>query len=278
MFRASIAVILSAWMFAAMPAAAQDRLAPLDIVQSGHSLTDSIIAPLADMIRAAVQRGGRLDAATIPGSPMDWRWANETVPDIRQAQVMDDYDVLVITERVSLSHTVPWHDSKRWALHWFTHAWENGARSVLYASWTDVVSGPEYENPYGDPEGHVPFRDRLPLELARWQAMLDHVNANRPAGSPAMTMIPGPQIMMRAYDDIAAGRAPGLSDIAELFADDIHLNPLGSYLIALGHFAVIFDADPRGLPAGVPAQGGPDAAQAAWMQALVWDVVRETRR
>ncbi|MFV0301488.1 MAG: hypothetical protein ACK5IP_11515, partial [Paracoccus sp. (in: a-proteobacteria)] len=43
--------------------------------------------------------------------------------------------------------------------------------------------------------------------------------------------------------------------------------------IALAHFAVIYNRDPRGLPHGVPAKGGTSPEQAAWMQDLVWRVV-----
>lgn len=253
---------------------------PQRIIQSGHSLTDGIIAPLARMIASAGYGRDVVDRATIPGSPMDWRWKNATDPDIRQPDVMGEYDLLVITERVSLSGTLRWHASDTWALHWFEHAHEYGAQgqgapTILYASWIDVTSGPQHPNPYNDPEGNVPFRDRLPLEQERWQYILDHVNANRPAGTPKMKMIPGPLIMAAAYDDITAGATPGLSDISDLFSDDIHVNDMGAYLIALAHFMVIYDADPRGLPHGVPSRGGPSKEQAAWMQDLVYRVVSD---
>ncbi|MFY9211269.1 MAG: hypothetical protein WAO69_09100 [Aestuariivita sp.] len=263
------------WVVTGAPTAASERLPALRVVQSGHSLTDTILAPLTLMVRATSMRGGRLDKATIPGSPMEWRWNNATSPDIRQPAVMAEYDVLAITERVALTTTLEPHESKIWALRWAEHAWAAGARSVLYASWVNVESGPGFDNDNNDPEGHLPFRDRLPLEMARWESIQAYVNDNRSPDMPEMTMIPGPLIMARAYDEIAAGRAPGLSDIRDLFADDIHLNEMGSYLIALGHFAVIYGGDLLGLPQGVPARGGPDKAQAEWMQRLVREVLAD---
>ena len=265
------------------PAGGQaERLPALRVVQSGHSLTDPIIAPLTRMVQATSIRGGALDKATIPGSPMDWRWANATRPDIRDPDVMAGYDVLAITERVPLSTTLEPHKSREWALRWYNHAWTHGnsgrgARSVLYASWVDINSGSGYDNRYNDPEGEIPFRDRLSIEMDRWDAILKHVNQNRPDSSPVMQMIPGPLIMARAYDEISAGRAPGLGGFDELFTDHIHLNAMGAYMIALAHYAVIYDADPRGLPHGVPARGGPSKEQAAWMQSLVWDVLGDYR-
>ena len=278
MLHALKSLILLCLLAIPQAAFAQDRLPTLNIVQSGHSLTDDIRAPLTQFVRAQAMRGGRLDKATLPGSPMDWRWRNATDPDIRQPGVMAQYDVLVLTERVPLSRTFGPHKSPDWALRWTEHAWTSGqVRTVLYASWVDWTSGPGAANPHSDPEGNVPFRDRLPLEMARWQQIQDHVNANLPAGAPSVPMIPGPLIMAAAYDEIAAGTAPGMGAISDLFADHIHLNPMGAYLIALAHFAVIYDADPRGLPHGVPARGGPDAQQAAWMQDLVWRVLQQTR-
>ena len=256
-------------------AAAQDRLPATRSVQSGHSLTDGIIAPLSQMIRATSIRGGALHKATIPGSPMDWRWSNATDPDIRRAEIMERYDVLVITERVPLSGTFDAHNSPEWASRWVNHAWSNGqARSVIYATWVETDSGPGADNPYNDPDRHLTFRARLPIEMKLWQTILDHANSERPDDAPEVALIPGPLMVAEAYDQIEAGRAPGLSEIEDLFLDTIHVNPLGAYLIALAHYAVIFDRDPRGLPHGVPARGGPTAEQAAWMQQLVWDVLQ----
>ncbi|MFX0543364.1 hypothetical protein ACEWPM_016865 [Roseovarius sp. S4756] len=210
---------------------------------------------------------------------MDWRWnhRNEYMPDARHD--IADYDLLVITERASLSNTVLWHDSENMALRWFTHAWTEGsdgagAETILYATWINNDSGPEFDNPYNDPEGHLTFRERLPLEMARWQAIADHVNANRPTGSPRMRVIPGPLIMAAVHDAIDTGQAPGLDRIEDLFSDTIHLNGQGAYLIALAHLDVIYGYDSRDLPSGLGRLEVPSPATAAWMKQLVHDVLR----
>jgi hypothetical protein len=100
------------------------------------------------------------------------------------------------------------------------------------------------------------------------------VNANRPAGSPRMRVIPGPKIMAAVYDAIAAGTAPGLKRMQDLFEDTIHPNAMGAYLIALAHYAVIYGRDPRALPNLRGEPGWPTAEQADWMKALIWDVLR----
>lgn len=256
---------------------AQERPLTLRVVQSGHSLTDSIMEPLQVMVANAGGRGATIDKSTRPGSPMDYRWDNSRQSIQTDARYnIDRYDTLVLTERVSLSGTMRWHNSTTEALRWFTHAWTqgndgNGAETILYATWVNIDSGPDFENPYDDDDGHIPFRDRLPREMAGWQEIQDYVNANRPANAPPMRMIPGPRLMAAIYDEIEAGRAPGLTNIADLFSDDIHLNELGGYYIALAHFAVIYDRDPRGLQ----NQAGVTPDQARWMQDLVAKVLSE---
>lgn len=266
------------------PAAAAAEGAPFDlrVIQSGHSLTDPIV-PMLNAFLAAVggpaRRPERIAKSTLPGAPMEITWKHEfhqTEPDARRD--IADYDVLVVTERVSLANTQPWHDSEGFALRYFENSWTQGrggqgAETILYASWVAINSGPGSENPHNDPEAHLPFRERLPLEMARWQQIADHVNENRPDGAPPMRVIPGPLVMAAAYDAIAAGTAPGLEKIDDLFSDDIHLNQTGAYLITLAHFGVIYDRDPRMVPARIGGMGPADPATAEWMKELVHEVL-----
>lgn len=257
------------------------------VIQSGHSLTDPLFTPLHGMLRVSGVRGAVMDKSTIPGSPMSWRWDNEPgygLPDAKSD--IGDYELLVITEGVSMAVTLDSHSSDEYALRWFNNSWSRGnhgrgAQTILYASWIWVDSGPDFvSHPYDPdhPEDKIPFRQRLELEMARWEQVADYVNANRPAGSPPMRIIPGPLIMAAAYDGIAAGQAPGLRRIEDLFADTIHVNDLGAYLIALAHYAVIYGRDPRGLPANVGLAQSPSQATADWMQEIVWQVVRGYER
>jgi hypothetical protein len=256
---------------------AQERPLTQRVIQSGHSLTDGILEPLRSMVRIAGNEAVVVDQSTTPGSPMEGRW--EEAPGYGQPDArhdIRDYDTLVLTERVALSNTMPWHNSTDQALLWFTNAWTNGnggngAETILYATWVGIDSGPNAENPHKDPEKNIPFRDRLPLEMERWEEILRYVNDNRPDSSEPMRMIPGPRLMAAIYDEIASGSAPGLTDISDLFSDTVHLNDLGNYYIALAHFAVIYGRDPR----GIQNLSGVTPDQARWMQDLVWQVLNE---
>lgn len=252
------------------------------IVMSGHSLTDPIPVPLEMMVRAAGGKealGMAIDPSTVPGSPMEIRWRDTNAYHTDARRDIGNYDVLVLTERVPLSNTFPWHDSPGFALLWFNHAWANGnggrgAETILYATWIHSDSGPDSTFPHKDPDMFIPFRERLPIEMAMWQQILDHVNANRTDGSPPMRMIPGPLLMAAVYDAIAEGTAPGLTAITDLFSDTIHVGPIGAYLMALAHFAVIYRRDPRTIPNFAAEPGWPRPETADWMKSLVWDVVR----
>ncbi|MBA3910128.1 MAG: hypothetical protein C0524_09635 [Rhodobacter sp.] len=270
------------WRGSAALARAKDpRAFNARVIQSGHSLTDPIVPELDQIVRAAggtETLGMKMDRSTIPGSPMEFRWneRNTYLPDARTD--IADYDVLVITERVPLSNTLPWHASEEYGLKFFANAWTKGnggrgAETILYASWVPVDSGPGADNPYNDPEAFTPFRERMDLEMVRWEQIQASVNANRPKGSPAMPMIPGPLVMAAIHDALRTSGVPGLKRMEDLFEDTIHVNAAGAFIIALAHYAVIYRRDPRELPAQVGRGRLRSPESLNWMKAMVWDVV-----
>ena len=260
----------------------RERPFNLRIVMSGHSLTDPIPYPLTIMVKAAGGAGSRgmvIDSSTIPGSTAKLRWQPDIKLPVDAKLDIAKYDTLVLTERVPVRSALQWEEARDYALKWFEHAWKqgksgNGAETVYYASWIGVRSGPGNTDPYDMPDERlIPFRERLDLEMRTWQDIADFVNQNRPSGSPAMRVIPGPKIMAAVFDAISAGTAPGLTAMQDLFEDEIHVNAKGAFLIALAHFAVIYGQDPRGVPGLRGEAGWPSADQQAWMKELVWDVV-----
>ncbi|MCC5955603.1 MAG: hypothetical protein JJU07_05830 [Natronohydrobacter sp.] len=186
------------------------------------------------------------------------------------------YDVLVITEMVDLKDAIRWHESGRYAGFWAGFARQNRAdmRIYLYETWhgTDI------------PEGWL---ERIDADLpALWEGtIMAQAKATPDVG--VIHLIPAGQAMAaftRALE--AQGGLPGLADRHGLFAlnddgtrDTIHPNDLGSYLVALVHFATLYHMDPRGLPHeltradGTPAEA-PSPEVAALMQQVAWDVVR----
>ena len=272
-------------VIAATPLAAAPVQRPynLRMVMSGHSLTDPLPPPLEIMVRSAGKAealGMVIDRSTIPGSAMEFRWNNDLNLPIDARRDIAKYELLVLTERVTVLATIQHHGTLDWAVTWVKHAWENGnngkgAETVLYASWIDIDSGPDKDIAGKDTEeGLLPFRERLEVEMGHWEDIAAHVNANLPPGCPVVRMIPGPKVMAAVYDAIAAGTAPGLTQMQDLFEDTIHVNAKGAFLIALAHFAVIYGRDPKEIALLRGEPGWPSPEQQEWMKTLVWDVCR----
>jgi hypothetical protein len=104
-------------------------------------------------------------------------------------------------------------------------------------------------------------------------------------GVGTIYLIPGGQVLAAVVRAMEAGDVPGLDRREVLFAvdaagavDPIHLNDLGAYLIALVHFAVLYQQSPEGLPAALQRADGqaavvlPETAVVP-LQRLVWEVV-----
>ena len=259
-------VIGGALAVMAGPLAAQERALDLRVVLSGHSLSDPIRDPLQAMVRAAGGRVGTVSLSTIPGSPLEWRWNH--VPHLDLRARVGEFDVVVLTERVALSNTVPFHHSAEYALRFSQLAWDVGAEAMLYSSWVTLDTGPAYAGQGSDSDAGLPWRERLDREQILWEEIRAFVNANRPAGAPEMRLIPAHAVVAAIFDEIEAGRAP-VGDIRDLFTDDIHPSPVLAWIVALAHFAVIY----RQNPAGLVLPDGVSPAQAAWYEDLVWRVV-----
>jgi hypothetical protein len=92
-------------------------------------------------------------------------------------------------------------------------------------------------------------------------------------------MIPGGQVMARLTRAIEnRGGVGPIKNRNDLFSDNIHFNDYGAYLMALTHYAVLYQQSPIGLPHALTkadgtaaADPGPEAAQL--MQETVWQVV-----
>ena len=142
-------------------------------------------------------------------------------------------------------------------------------RVYIYETW-DFVKG-------GDWAG---WRAKINQWRPVWEKIADDVKATRPAGPP-VRIVPGGQAMAALYDAIQrSGRVGNLTQIGQVFEDDIHLNATGNYFMGLVYYATLYARDPSGTPA---VQAGPfqmqnmvvaDAATRAALQALAWQTVR----
>ena len=92
-------------------------------------------------------------------------------------------------------------------------------------------------------------------------------------------LIPAGQVMARFVREVEARGGVGpVKTRQDLFSDNIHFNDLGAYLVALTHYAVLYQKSPLGLPhtllradGSAATDPGPEAG--LLMQKIVWDVV-----
>lgn len=68
-----------------------------------------------------------------------------------------------------------------------------------------------------------------------------------------------------------AGEVAGHKEIKDVFADGIHLNNVGSYVVGCTYFATLYRENPKGLPAEPYKVTDPKLAEV--IQDTVWNVV-----
>jgi hypothetical protein len=248
-------------------------------IHSGHSLSDAygsqpwpgrlILATDAVLGRSSTDTIYR---SIIPGSAFEWRWENS---DARPK--IGDFELLVTTERVPLEENAEYF--AQGTLTWFDRWVElagtkgdggRGAEVMLYSGW---VGWPKGE------DDATPFRARMDRQARLWEEIQDHGNANRPKGMKPIYMIPGHLLMMRIYDDIEAGRAPGLTSFSDILVDDIHVNDIGQYAVTVLVYATIYQRNPAELPDKLAIKEDTlTPEQARYFKKIAWDIVRSYPR
>jgi hypothetical protein len=93
-------------------------------------------------------------------------------------------------------------------------------------------------------------------------------------GSPVrpVLLVPAGDVLYEVDRRMRAGKIPGYRDVGQLYADGIHLNDAGSYVVGCTFFATLFKQSPVGLPAAPYKVRDERFARA--VQETVWEVVR----
>ncbi|WP_028913570.1 hypothetical protein [Pseudorhodobacter ferrugineus] len=260
----------------------------LRVYHLGHSLVGRDMPVMLDQLAQAAGHlahahasqlgwGASLDqhrqgAAAVPGFEPENAHGNHVPADVALAS--GEYDAVVLTEMVEIKDAIRYHNSGAALAHWAraARAANPDTRVYVYETWHRL----------DDAEGWLP---RIDADLSRaWQDQLLRV-ALAEDGVGTIYLIPGGQVLAAAVRAIEAGDIPGLTSREDLFSrdasgavDTIHLNDLGAYIIALTHFATLYQRSPEGLPYGLRLANGqaaiplPDLAVPP-LQRLVWSVV-----
>jgi hypothetical protein len=256
---------------------------------SGHSLLDN---PLPDWVELiAASRGQTLGWAEqiVLGSPIRVRTKGNdtTLPGFTGYQLGkgksggkldvlrelasptelapgEKYQRLVITERNDLLGTIQWEDTTGYLRHFHDRLVEQDAQAgtLLYQCWPDIDKA--------EADAWVTYVER---ELFVWECVAEQVNQSL-AGEgrkDRVGIVPGGLALAELVKRSLAGGVPGVEGtraqrLDAIFGDEVHLNPVGVYLLAAVHYAALFGASPVGAagPANVNAAALPVLQQLAW--------------
>lgn len=256
---------------------------PLTVFHLGHSLVGR------DMPAMLAQLAGHDHASQLGwGTPLKAHWepdepiqgfetenAHDHYRDAKEALASGEFDTFVLTEMVEIEAAIEYFEAPIYLEKWVAAARDGNReiRTFLYESWHDL----------DDPNGWL---ERLDTDPARyWEGvLLAQAMVDWPSSDP-IYVIPVGRVMAELVRRIESSEGiDGVRSREDFFArfedgslDPVHVNDLGSYLVALTHYAVLYQRSPEGLPAqldradGSLAQApGPDLT--ALMQRTVWDV------
>lgn len=259
---------------------------PLSVYHLGHSLVNRDMPAMLEQLagnghghRSQLGWGTSLKAHWEPDEPINGFERENDHPryeDAHTAVKSGRFNALVLTEMVEIKDAIKHFDSPEYLRRWAREARtaNPAVRVYLYETW----------HPLNDPAGWL---KRLDEDLPRyWEGeLLAKGLAHGDTGGPVY-VIPAGQVMARFVRRVEeAGGLPGLGSRTDLFVrnadgtqDNIHLNDLGNYLVALTHYAVLCHRSPVGLPHRLKRADGaeaiaPDPAVARAMQETVWEVV-----
>lgn len=259
----------------------------LQVFHLGHSLVGrDMPAMLAQLAPSGHDYASQLGWGTplrahwypdVPVNGFETENAHAKFLPAREALEAGGFDAVVMTEMVELTDAIKYHDSPDYLTNWaqFARAARPAARLYLYETWHNT------DDPAGwlariDSDFETLWLNRLALPAAVQAAAPIHI-------------IPGGQVLAAFVSAVEAQGGVGnvasrdalLARTPEGAVDTIHLGDMGAYLIALTHYATLYQRSPVGLPSALMRADGtaadaPDAQAAELMQRIVWDVVRAT--
>jgi hypothetical protein len=264
---------------------------------SGHSLMDNPLADSLEVIAAgrgrdygweqqivigsplrARTRGDNPDASDFPGYSMGKNRSGSQKDMLRELAspttigANEHYDALVVTERHDILDVITWEKTVPYLRHYHdrlrTH--EPSARTILYQSWWEIDKS--------NPQAWIDYQTK---ELVAWECIAAKVNQSLQAdGLPqAVTVVPAGLVLARYVERALDGGVPGITGSSSarldaIFADNVHMTPLGSYVMSAAVYAAIFAET----PASATPPSDVDAAAAKAGAEIAWEVVSDYNR
>jgi hypothetical protein len=260
----------------------------LKVYHLGHSLVGKDMPYMLEQLAGEGHRyhsqlgwGATLKSHWEPDVPVNG-FESENFPpayrDVVEAIESQEYDAFVLTEMVEIRAAIKYFDSAKYLSKFSEkiHQDSPDTRIYFYETWHEV----------NDPEGWI---NRLDNDLPRyWEQEILYKSLAKLDGEVTIYMIPAGQVLSRFFKEVEKIGGVGEIKAAEdIFAttdegklDPIHINDIGSYFIALIHYAVLYQKSPEGLPFQLKKRDGsaavaPSAEVAALMQKITWEVVKD---
>lgn len=224
-------------------------IAQEDAFLIGHSLINFTMPQMLDAIADSKGHSAfEYDLQIINGSSLKYNWensANAQGSDSHVELATGNYNNLILTEAVPLQNHLTWSDSYNMSRNFANLAFSSNPfiHTYIYETWHCINSGTPTGCPYDDND-HLVWRDRLDLDLPKWESIADSVNATFEGED--MLVIPGGQGLKALYDSIQSGYFTEVSSINDIFEDDIHMNDVGNYFIACIMYATLYEDSPIG--------------------------------
>jgi hypothetical protein len=252
------------------------------VLLSGHSLTDNPIGDyLADLAEARDRDYG-WEQQIIIGSPLRFRTRGESssgfagysmgknrdgsekdlLQELESPTAIgssESYDTLIVTERHDIMDVIQWEDTVPLLRHYHDRLreHESSARTLFYQSWPDIDSG--------NPQAWIDYQTE---ETAAWECAASKVNLSLQSdGAPqAVSVVPVAVALAKFVERVLAGSVPGVTDLTDVFTDDVHVTSLGAFVAAAAAYSATFQASPVGAqaPSGVSADAANIALEVAW--------------
>src|SRR5689334_17963862 len=112
-------------------------------------------------------------------------------------------------------------------------------------------------------------------DTARTRDFFDQLMTQERAQFPSLDkpirMIPVGEVLYELNERMHAGQIPGYNDISVAYADNLHMNSIGSFIVASTWYSVLYKEDPRGLSSDL--WGLNDPVLTAQIEDAAWQVV-----
>jgi hypothetical protein len=257
-FRSMVALLASAAALTLLASACRERAAIRTVAESttvtftarshanvffvGHSLINFEMPKNMEVMAKSLGLELEWDAQIIDGAPLQTHVEH---PERTQSMRVDEalgsgfYDTLIMTEAVPIDDMIRYREPSRYAASLAKRARRDrsDARVFLHEVWV------HRDRPRGSPfMRRLDWRVFLDEDLPKWERIAD--DASRAAAAP-IAVLPAARALGRLVDALHAGEVPGLVE-GDLFADHVHLTPLGNHFIAAVTLAAVFQRTPMG--------------------------------